>query len=115
MYKTILAVSGGLMLFLSQSHAASFDCHQAKLATEKQICAVRKLNDADVKMATVYNIVLKAVPMGSRDAEKDLQYQWLKQRNQCGKNTACIAKAYQTRQAHLDQIIQDRVLSQGPF
>lgn len=99
----------------SNSFAASFDCSKAKLPTEKQICQVRQLNDADVKMTTVYNIVLRAVPMGSRDAEKGLQYQWLKQRNQCAANTRCIVKAYQTRQTHLDEIINQRVISQGPF
>lgn len=103
------------LCFTSSSFAASFDCNKARLATEKQICQVRQLNDADVKMATVYNIVLRAVPMGSRDAEKGLQYQWLKQRNQCAANTGCIAKAYQVRQMHLDEIINQRVLSQGPF
>ena len=96
-------------------YAASFDCSKAVLAAEKKICAVRSLNDADVRMVTLYQLVLRAVPMGSRDAEKDAQYQWLKQRNRCGGDTQCIAKAYQQRQAHLEQIIENRVLIHGPF
>ncbi|KAF7276656.1 hypothetical protein GWI33_009987 [Rhynchophorus ferrugineus] len=95
--------------------AASFDCQKARLSTEKQICAVRSLNDADVKLATTYRIVLKAVPMGTRGAEQETQVQWLQQRNRCGSNSACIAKMYQNRQVHLDNIIQCRVLSQGAF
>lgn len=97
------------------SFAASFDCNKAKLATEKKICTVRTLNDADVQLVTVYNIVLRAVPMGGRDVEKQAQYQWLKQRNACGANVQCISNIYQTRQSHLDQILEQRVLSQGPF
>lgn len=95
--------------------AASFDCNKARLATEKQICAVRALNDADVKLVTTYNFVLSAVPMGGRDSEKGNQYQWLKQRNQCGAKTQCIAQVYQKRQAYLDHLIETRVLNQGPF
>jgi uncharacterized protein len=48
------------------------------------------LNDADVKLATTYQIILHALPMGGRDAEKDKQFQWLKQRNSCGANNSCI-------------------------
>lgn len=53
--------------------AASFPCERAATSTEKTICQYRALNDADVKMATVYNIVLGALPMGGRDAEKTAQ------------------------------------------
>ncbi len=44
----------------------------------KSICKNRSLNDADVKMATTYQIVLHALPMGGRDNQKDTQQQWLK-------------------------------------
>jgi uncharacterized protein len=53
--------------------------------------------------------------MGGRDAEKDRQFQWLKQRNSCGANTPCIKRAYAQRQQQLDQLLQERVLSRGPF
>ncbi|KAA8732477.1 hypothetical protein F4V57_10110 [Acinetobacter qingfengensis] len=95
--------------------AASFNCNQAQSITEKQICAVRSLNDADVKLATTYQLILKAVPMGSRDAQKDRQWQWLKQRNRCGKTIQCLQAQYQNRQHELDTVIEQRILSQGPF
>ena len=53
--------------------------------------------------------------MGGRDAEKDQQFKWLKQRNACGSNTQCIQRAYQQRQQQLDLLLQERVLSHGPF
>ncbi|WP_269913836.1 lysozyme inhibitor LprI family protein [Acinetobacter sp. HY1485] len=107
----------GLLLFgtMSLGHAASFPCTQAKTSTEKTICNTRSLNDADVKLVTIYNIVLHAVPMGGRDDEKSAQYQWLKKRNTCGADGQCIANAYSIRQQHLDSIINNRVLTQGPF
>lgn len=103
------------VLFLSPAHAASYSCKAAKLKVEQQICNERSLNDADVRMATTYQIILHALPMGGRDAEKDRQFQWLKQRNSCGANTPCIKRAYAQRQQQLDQLLQERVLSRGPF
>ena len=99
----------------SQAQAASFSCDRASLKAEKTICQVRALNDADVKMATTYSIVLHALPMGGRDQQKATQWQWLKSRNQCGANTACLSRAYQQRQQQLDQIVQNRILVNGPF
>ena len=103
------------LMFAGAASAASFPCEKAQLRSEKTICQTRSLNDADVKMATTYAIVLHALPMGGRDAEKDKQFQWLKQRNRCGAKTLCLSKAYLQRQQQLDRILQDRVLSQGPF
>ncbi|WP_375338714.1 lysozyme inhibitor LprI family protein [Acinetobacter soli] len=103
------------LMFAGAASAASFPCEKAQLRSEKTICQTRSLNDADVKMATTYAIVLHALPMGGRDAEKGMQYQWLKQRNTCGSNTSCLSRSYASRQQHLDDIIQNRVLSHGPF
>lgn len=104
-----------LLSLTSLSCAASFDCQRAQSATEKTICAVRSLNDADVKLATLYNFSLHALPMGSRDQQRDLQVGWLKQRNACGKHQACLAARYAERQAQIEQLLQQRVLSRGPF
>ncbi|VTX92911.1 lysozyme inhibitor LprI family protein [Acinetobacter ursingii] len=112
----IVFVSG--LLFASSfnlTQAASFSCDKAKTATEKAICQNRSLNDADVRMVTTYNIVTHALPMGGRDAEKSAQYQWLKQRDSCRANVNCIAQRYSERQKHLDDIVQNRILTQGPF
>jgi len=109
-----LALFSGIA-FTQNLQAASFSCDAAKTKTEKSICKNRSLNDADVKMATTYQIVLHALPMGGRDSQKDAQYQWLKKRNACAAGVSCIGKAYQQRQKQLDTILQDRVLRHGPF
>jgi uncharacterized protein len=103
------------LLFWSQAHAPSYSCKAGKSKAEQQICNDLVLNDADVKLATTYQIILHALPMGGRDAEKDQQFKWLKQRNSCGANTPCIKRAYAQRQQQLDQLLQERVLSRGPF
>lgn len=115
MWKSIL-ISGMIVLVVgSSAQAASFACEKARLTAEKTICQVRALNDADVKMATIYSIVLHALPMGGRDQQKEIQWRWLKSRNQCGANTTCLSNAYQQRQQQLDGIIQNRILVNGPF
>lgn len=115
MWKSIL-ISGMIVLGMDSSvQAASFACEKARLTAEKTICQVRALNDADVKMATIYAMVLHALPMGGRDQQKQLQWQWLKSRNQCGANTTCLSIAYQQRQQQLDRIVQNRILVNGPF
>ena len=99
----------------SSAQAASFACEKAHLTAEKTICQQRSLNDADVKMSTTYQIILHALPMGGRDQQKEIQWQWLKSRNACGANVPCLSKAYQQRQQQLDTIIQQRILNHGPF
>lgn len=114
---TRLSIGFCILVFgvYSQAQAASFSCDKASLKAEKTICQVRGLNDADVKMATTYQIVLHALPMGGRDQQKEIQWQWLKSRNTCGANVPCLSKAYQQRQQQLDTIIQQRILNHGPF
>ncbi|ESK53751.1 hypothetical protein F990_03194 [Acinetobacter tjernbergiae DSM 14971 = CIP 107465] len=58
------------LLFLAQTQAASFSCKTAKLKTEKQVCSHQSLNDADVKLATTYQIILHALPMGGKRCGK---------------------------------------------
>ena len=86
------------------------------MKSEQQICNDRGLNDARCKTGKqLTQIILHALPMGGRDAEKDKQFQWLKQRNSCAANTSCLRLAYAQEQQQLDQLLQTRILSQGPF
>ena len=89
---------------LSPAAAASFDCDKADLAPdEKVICDTRALNDADVKMATTFDILTTLLPMGNRDQLKEEQSAWLKKRQDCGPDTACLAAAYEERMKQLTE------------
>ncbi|MFT3986837.1 lysozyme inhibitor LprI family protein [Aestuariivirga sp.] len=80
------------------AQAASFDCTLKTLAPdEKAICANRDLNDADVQMVTTLNLLSGLMMMGGRGALWDDQAAWLKQRQACGGDIACIRKAYASR------------------
>ncbi|MEF9958026.1 MAG: hypothetical protein RR767_12645 [Acinetobacter sp.] len=98
----------------SATQAASFNCDKAQTQTEYAICEHRNLNDADVKMATTYNIIRKLVPMGTRGVIQDQQVKWLQLRNQCQDNVSCLTDVYKMRQQKLD-IYMNGVYQQGPF
>ena len=104
---TVLAgVLSGLMLpaLPRQAQAASFDCDRKELAAdEKVICDTRSLNDADVKMVTTLDILTSLVAMGNRDRMKDEQSTWLKKRQACNADAACIGASYAERMKQLDE------------
>ncbi|WP_435954165.1 lysozyme inhibitor LprI family protein [Dryocola sp. BD626] len=87
-----------------QATAASFDCNKAKAADEKTICANRDLNDKDVQLATKYTFLKGLFAMGARGEMQDGQRAWLKSRQQCGKDKACLTKRYDERLQQLDDI-----------
>ena len=109
---------GGISLGLAlptAAVAASFDCRRAGTTTERTICGNLGLNDRDVRMAQLYDIVRRLVPMGTRGAIMDRQTMWLRERNRCGGDRACIGQAYDRRIRELNRVLEERVYPQGPF
>jgi len=96
-----------LLTFLtaaSTSQAASFDCDAQNLQPdEKTICDKRALNDADVKMVTTFDLLSGLLAMGARGTLQDEQTAWLKKRQACGADVACIKAAYDERLKALDE------------
>ena len=109
-----MAAAGVLMALGGTAQAASFDCNRARTADEKAICANRALNDKDVRMALLFDITQRLVPMGSRDAIRDSQRVWLAQRRTCGARVSCLNTAYDRRIVSLNKVME-RVYSYGPF
>ena len=82
----------------SGAQAASFNCDAKELQPdEKVICENRPLNDADVKMVTTFELLSGLLAMGARGTLQDEQTAWLKKRQACGADAACIGAAYQER------------------
>jgi uncharacterized protein len=99
------ALVGALPLLapLSTAQAASFDCDgKALQPDEKLICDTRSLNDADVKMATTFELISGLLAMGSRGTLQDEQTAWLKTRQTCGADAACLKTSYEDRLKQLD-------------
>jgi uncharacterized protein len=88
---------------LGTAQAASFDCDgKALQPDEKMICDTRPLNDADVKMATTFELISGLLAMGSRGTLQDEQTAWLKKRQTCGADAACLKASYDERLKQLD-------------
>lgn len=94
----------GLPLSGLPARAASFDCGAAELKPdEKAICDTLSLNDADVKMATTFEILAALLPMGARGAMQERQTKWLEERHACAADADCLKTAYETRMKELDE------------
>ncbi len=94
--------------------AASFDCARAKAPDEKAVCANRALNDADVKLTTLYQVDGHLMAMGARGDMQEDQRTWLKRRQACKGDVKCLTRAYADRVADL-QAAFDGIASRGPF
>ncbi len=100
----LLSAAAFLLSTAGISHAASFDCEAKELKPdEKAICDTRALNDADVKMVTTFDLLSGLLAMGSRGTMQDEQTAWLKKRQECGADVACIQAAYDTRLKQLGE------------
>ena len=93
---------------------APIDCSKVSLPAERAICRSYPLGQAEARMATMFGIVTSLVAMGQRGDIGDAQRKWLKERNACGNDAACIARAYQSRITALSAVL-DAIASRGPF
>jgi uncharacterized protein len=111
----VLALS--LLIASVPARAADYspiDCSKASAPAERAICRSYPLGQAESRMATIFGIVTSLVAMGQRGDIGDAQRKWLKDRNACGDDNACIARAYQSRIAALSSAL-DAIASRGPF
>jgi uncharacterized protein len=102
----VIALGQVILLSLPPAaNAASFNCNSKRLKPdERTICADRTLNDLDVKMVTEFNWLAGMFAMGMRGELRDEQSTWLKNRQACGTDRACIRKAYETRLKKFDDL-----------
>ncbi|MDO3435195.1 hypothetical protein QWJ46_21210 [Rhizobium sp. CBN3] len=99
------ALGLAILIFPSDpAWSASFDCDAKELKPdEKAICDNRALNDADVKMVTTFELLSGLLAMGARGTLQDEQTAWLKKRQECGADAACIKAAYDERMKQLGE------------
>jgi uncharacterized protein len=79
--------------------AASFDCKLAKTATERAVCSDWRVSTFDEVLAAKY---LEALDKAGDSARlRADQHTWLRLRNSCDADVACLGKAYESRLAAL--------------
>jgi uncharacterized protein len=114
---TASAVALSLLAASVPARAADYapvDCSKASLPAERAICRSYPVGQAEGRMATLFGVVTSLVAMGQRGDIGDAQRKWLKERNACGDDNACIARAYQSRITALSAAL-DAIASRGPF
>jgi uncharacterized protein len=93
---------------------APIDCSKASAPAERAICRSYPLGQAEAHTATLFGVVMSLVAMGQRGDIGDAQRKWLKERNACGDDGTCLARAYQSRITALSSAL-DAIASHGPF
>jgi uncharacterized protein len=93
---------------------APIDCSKASSPAERAICRSYPLGQAEARTATLFGVVTSLVAMGQRGDIGDAQRKWLKQRDACGDDSACLARVYQSRITALSSAL-DAIASHGPF
>jgi uncharacterized protein len=114
---TTTAVALNLLAASVPARAADYapiDCSKASSPAERAICRSYPLGQAEARMATMFGVVTSLVAMGQRGDIGEAQRKWLKERNACGDDSACIARAYQSRITALSAVL-DAIASRGPF
>jgi uncharacterized protein len=112
-----LAIAAWLALNANPAGAADYaplDCAAASSAAEKSVCSHYALGQSEARMATLYQWATAFVGMGQRGDIQDAQRQFLKQREACGADTACLRRIYETRIGQLQRVMEE-VRARGPF
>ncbi len=81
---------------------ASFDCGRAETTTEKAICASDSLRTADYNLGLSFSARLGAMSAKSQAKLKALQRGFLRRRDACVADEACILREYRTQEIELD-------------
>jgi uncharacterized protein len=93
---------------------APLDCTKAVSVTEKTICGNYALGQAEARMATLYEWTTQLVAMGQRGNIQDDQRTFIREREQCKAEMACILGRYDRR---IDQLtmVMNAIKTKGPF
>jgi uncharacterized protein len=99
------------------AHAANYtplDCTKARSSVERTICGNYALGQAEARTATLYEWTTQFVAMGQRGAIQDDQRAFIRAREQCGPDLACLLGTYDRRIDQL-QMVMNGIKSKGPF
>jgi uncharacterized protein len=92
------------LLLSTPASAAAFNCNYAKLPTEVLLCQDGTLGRLDEANARVYSAVKNALPQWAKHEYDNVARQWLKERNNCGFDAACVSHQYDLRFAYMCNI-----------
>jgi uncharacterized protein len=94
--------------------APSFDCGKAASAVEKALCLPEN-EDAAYRDAVLAALYKEMKEQGGYEEVLAGQPAWLKLRNACGADTACLTRQYDTRIAELAKVAGDETGVTGSY
>jgi uncharacterized protein YecT (DUF1311 family) len=86
----------------AQNTGPSFDCARASSPTEFAICGTPSLATLDSGLADAFRRRMAALSAADQTALRKQQKAWLKQRDICGADTACLDRTMTARLADLE-------------
>lgn len=92
-----IAVALVLMAVVTSANAQSFNCNYAAKPSEVAICQDPNLGMLDEIMASRYFYLQNNLPMHNAERIRFDQLVWLRQRDACGYDMACIGASYNFR------------------
>lgn len=113
----VLAGCVTVVIGVSPGRAADYaplNCAAARSASETAVCSNYGLGQLEARMATLYQWSTSFVGMGQRGDMQDAQRSFLKQREACDGDIACLRRTYDARITQL-QAVMERVRERGPF
>lgn len=86
----------------------SFNCVTDTRPDERTVCASAALSQLDRQLSTLYFAVRDGLDAGQQAVLRDGQRSWIRERQSCGANAACISALYQRRISQLQQMMAGR-------
>ena len=91
-----------------RAQGPSFNCVTDTRPVERTVCASAALSQLDRQLSTLYFAVRDGLDAGQQAVLRDGQRNWIRERQSCGANAACISALYQRRISQLQQMMAGR-------
>ena len=106
-----IAASGSLAQTKAERREAF--CARQQHAAEREICLDRNLTRLDDDLNRIYRRLSVKLPSARYRRLRKAQLAWLKERNACGRSTACLEAMYIERNDQLERMLQPVGLPDG--
>jgi len=93
---------------------APLNCTIASSDSDKTICNNYVLGQLEARTATLFEVVTSLVAMGQRGDIQDQQRAFIKARERCKADAACLRDVYTARINRLENALDD-IRKRGPF
>lgn len=109
-----------LLPFLAMSQPAAaagyapLKCSIASSESDKTICNNYVLGQLEARTATLFEVVTSLVAMGQSGDIQDQQRAFIKERERCKADAACLRDVYTARIDRLENALDD-IRKRGPF